>query len=110
MLLRGTLDNEWSPKLKIVTDSLNNTPIKKLGWLRPNDITTEADSVLVDSEKRKHHIIINKEPDYLTQQQNEENYADSLKVGDFVYKDFTTKLFDKSFDVSVRNKCLETTF
>jgi len=62
MLLRGTLDNEWSSQLKVVTNSFNNTPIKKLGWLRPNDIKSEADSAFVDFEKKSMKLLSLKSP------------------------------------------------
>jgi len=87
--------------LEIVTNSYNNTPIQRLGWLKPNDIVSPASSVQVDEAKRQHHIPILKEPTYKEQQENTNNYAGDLKVNDYVYKDFDSKLFDKSFDVSV---------
>jgi len=34
MLLRSTLSQEWVDALKIATDSYNNTPIERLGWLK----------------------------------------------------------------------------
>jgi len=102
MLLRGTLDTNWVSALKIVTESLNNTPIQRLGWLKPNDVRSEADSVAVDKAKEEHNIPIIKEPNYQTQRSNSENYKGDLKVSDYVYKQFDSKLFDKSFDVSVR--------
>ncbi|MBM3938800.1 MAG: hypothetical protein FJ333_09150 [Sphingomonadales bacterium] len=102
MLLRGTLSQNWVKALKIVTHSLNDTPLQRLGWLKPNDINSEVDSVHVDQAKKTFGIDIYKEPNYIEQRQNEESYKSDLNVGDFVYKQFETKLFDKSFDVSVK--------
>jgi len=100
-LLRGTLSQNWVDGLRLVTKSLNETPLKRLGWLTPNDITSEVGSVLVDRAKKLHHLPIEKEPTFQQQQENTENYSGDLSVGDYVYKDFDAKLFDKSFDVSV---------
>jgi len=72
-----------------------------VGWLKPNDITNEASSVLVDKAKKSHHIEVIKQPTYQEQKLNSERYSGDLKVGDYVYKQFDSKLFDKSFDVSV---------
>ena len=103
MLLRGTLNQDWVKVLPKVTNSLNNTPLKKLGWLTPNSINSEIDSVRVKKAKKSFNIISYSEPDFETQQQNQKTYEQSkaLQVNSFVYLDFDEKLFDKSFDVSV---------
>lgn len=100
MLLRGTLSKNWVAVLKKVTDAYNNTPLQRLGWLKPNQITSEASSALVDRAKHQNNIAILKEPTFQEQNLNKEEIQD-LKVDDYVYKDFEFKLFDKSFDVSV---------
>ena len=95
------MTQKWVPALKIVTQSYNNTPIEGLGWLKPNDINSEADSVLIDQAKIRNKITIEKEPTYSEQKLNQSQYSGQLKVSDYVYKQFDSKLFDKSFDVSV---------
>ena len=50
-LLRGTLSQDWLKFLPKVVDSLNHTPIKKLGGLTPNSIHSESDSVLVSAAR-----------------------------------------------------------
>ena len=102
MLLRSTLSNEWSLKIAQVTQNLNNTPLKRLGWKTPNSIHNEADSVAVDNAKKLHNIPIISLPSYQEQKANHESYKNDLKVGDYVYVDFDEKMFDKSFDVSVK--------
>lgn len=99
--LRGILSQDWVKQLRNVTESLNKTPIHRLGYLRPIDITSEESSVLVEEAKKHHNIEIHREPNYLEQINNLKNYHGELKVGDYVYKDFDASLFDKSFDVSV---------
>jgi len=102
------MTQDWVEKLVNVTNSLNQTPIKKLGFLKPNDIISEESSVFVDEEKKRHHIEILKEPTYKEQIQNTDAYNGDLKVLDYVYSDFDAKLFDKSFDVSVKYEvCLK---
>ena len=109
MLLRGTLSQNWIQHLPEVVKSLNNTPLKKLGWKKPNDIHSESDSVMVSVARDKANIKTYSEPDFQTQRLNQKLYEQSknrLQVNDYVYLDFDGKLFDKSFDVSVRRKKL----
>lgn len=60
------------------------------------------DSVIVDKAKNEHNVPILKEPTYNEQKSNSAQYQGDLQVGDYVYKQFDAKLFDKSFDVSVK--------
>lgn len=101
MLLRGTLSQKWVAALNNVVKSLNNTPIKRLGWLRPIDIQSEVGSAFVDQAKRDNNVPILKEATYVEHRHNITSYSGDLKVLDYVYKDFDKKIFDKSFDVSV---------
>jgi len=102
MTLRGTLSQKWAKILLKVADQLNNTPLKRLGWLSPASINSIQDSVKVNEAKTQHNIPIYKEPTYSQQRQNQTNYKGDLLVGDYVYLDFDQHLFDKSFDVSVK--------
>ena len=95
------MKHSWVKFLPNVVESLNNTPLKRLGWLTPNAIHNEASSVFVRNAKKTHNILEENLPTYKQQKQNEENYSGDLKKGDYVYVDFVEKLFDKSFDVSV---------
>ena len=107
MTLRGTLNQNWVQVLEQVVINLNNTPIKKLGYLKPNMIKNESDSVLVREAKTALKVKTFKEPDYKTQQENQIKFQSSkseLQKGNFCYVDFDEKLFDKSFDVVVSLK------
>ena len=104
MLLRSELSRKWVENLPIVVESFNSTPLKNLGYLRPNDIQSELDSVLVDMKKSEQNISTFKEPTFSEQIKNQENYQkdnSKLQAGDYVYLNFNEKLFDKSFDVQV---------
>jgi hypothetical protein len=106
LMLRSGLSKDWVKYLPNVVNSYNSTPLKKLGFLRPNDIRTEFDSVLIDIEKKKNNISTFQEPSVKDQIQNQKTYeknSNKLQIGDFVYFNFNKKLFDKSFDVQVRN-------
>jgi hypothetical protein len=110
MLLRGILNQNWVSYLKVVVDSLNKTPIKKLGWLPPNIVNSEKDSVLIQEAQRAHHIIPYEEPNFVDQRRNQELYEKDkrlLQVNDYVYLDFDEKLFDKSFDIAVSHENFE---
>jgi hypothetical protein len=104
MLLRGILSHDWVNYLSQVTQSLNNTPTQHLGWLKPNSITAESDSVKVQKAQEANHVKVYIEPNFDIQRQNQQNYENNkntLQVNDYVYLNFEEKLFDKSFDVAV---------
>jgi hypothetical protein len=104
MLLRAKLSQNWVKYLKIVVNAHNETPIKKLGWMKPNQIHTEFDSTLVDIEKKKHNIETYREPDFDTQKLLQETHIKNnkkLQVNDYVYLDLKENLFDKSYDIQV---------
>lgn len=81
--MRDTLNPDWIKPLEIVTKSYNNTPIKRLGWLRPNDVTSPASSVEVDEAKKSHNVAILKEPTYNEQREKSNSYDGDLKVNDY---------------------------
>ena len=105
-MLRSELSRDWIHYLPIVTNSLNNSPIESLGFLKPNDIRTEADSARVDQALQLNGIPSKETlPTFQEQNENQEKYAKSkknLQPGMFCYLTFDEKLFDKSFDVAVR--------
>jgi len=104
MLLRSSLSENWVKFLPIVINNLNNLPLQKLGYLKPKDIQSEKSSVEVDKAKLQHHIEIYKQPNIFEQDLNKKldlKSAKSLKVGDYVFKQFDTKLFDKKYNIAV---------
>lgn len=100
-MLRGSLSQNWSTLLKKVAEDYNSTPLKKIGWLKPNDINNISDSVKVHENIKKSNISVYREPLYDQQIKNVAAYdkATNLKVGDYVYLDFGENIFGKSFDV-----------
>ena len=106
LILRSQLSHRWVHFLSNVAASLNDTPLKRLGWLTPNSIHNEAATVFVKEAQTKNNIEAKKTPTYSQMQSNLKNYKDDLQINDFVYLDFNEKLFDKSFDVSVRKTWL----
>ena len=104
MLLRSQLSENWVKYLPIVVDGLNKTPIKKLGYLMPNSIGSESDSVVVDFRKKSNNLP--KLPTFSIQETNKNIYQRNkshLQPGDFCYKFYDEKLFDKKYNISVRN-------
>ena len=105
MLLRGTLSRNWPAHIQQICDDFNNTPIKRLGWLKPAEINSLADSIKVTEAKKAHNIPILKEPSFEEQQVNQKNYElnkTNIQEGSYILLDFKeTPLFDKSFDTSV---------
>lgn len=106
MMLRSELSKNWIHYLPIVTNSLNNSPLESLGFLKPSDIRTEADSVKVDEALRKNGISPKESlPTFQEQNENQKNYEQNkknLQTGMYCYLSFDEKLFDKSFDIAVR--------
>jgi hypothetical protein len=103
-LLRGTLSHDWVSNLEKIVISMNSTPLERLGYLMPNDINSEIDSTFVKKAREKHGIVVFSEPTFDQQQKNQKNAekSNNFPIGSFVYLDFDEKLFDKSYDISVR--------
>lgn len=100
-ILRGNLSQDWPSVIEKVAEDHNNTPQKKLGNLKPNDINNSFDSVIVSAAK-KH--VINLDPTFKEQEKNQikyESQSKNLQENDYVYVDFKQSLFNKSFDVQV---------
>lgn len=105
-MLRGSLSQDWSNVITKVAEDYNNTPLKKLGWLKPNDIKTVYDSMLVNSNRKNYNQNIYREPNYKKQIDNQklfESNTNAIKVGSFVYLDFGENIFAKAFDVQVKH-------
>jgi hypothetical protein len=82
--LRGTLNKNWVLALEKVVTDMNNTQLKRIGYLTPNQINSEIDSAIVRSEQKKHNIIPNNEPNWQTQLQNQEEYksnSTNIQIG-----------------------------
>jgi hypothetical protein len=105
MLLRGTLLHDWVSEIESVVKNYNATPIKKLGWLKPNTIRSEIDSVRVEAAQNENKIHSFREPNFEEQIENQRQYemdSKNLQVGQYVYLDFNEEMFSKSFDVQVK--------
>ena len=106
MTLRGTLNKNWVIVLEQIVNDMNNTPIKKLGFLKPNQINSEIDSVFVQNAQNKLNIKKYKDDNWQIQQKNDQTYKTDLsniQTGDYVYCDLNEKIFDKSYNVSVNS-------
>jgi hypothetical protein len=102
-LLRGTLSHDWVSNLEKIVISMNSTPLKRLGYLMPDDINFEIDSVFVKESKENNGVLTYSEPDFHTQEANQKNAlkSNNFTINSYVYLDFDEKLFDKSYDISV---------
>lgn len=104
MTCRSELSKDWVKFLPIVTEAFNNTPLKKLGFLKPSDIQSETDSVRVNAALKEHGL---KQPVLPTFQEQNKNQAEyeanpkNIQVNTHCYLNFEEKLFDKAYDVSV---------
>jgi hypothetical protein len=102
MMLRAQLSHDWVANVKIAVDSYNETPLKKLGWIKPSAITSKFDSLKVQDAQKAHNMNVYKEPNFKEQLKKlKQLQANKIKIGDFVYLTFDEKLFDKSYDVQV---------
>jgi hypothetical protein len=82
---------------------MNSTPLKRLGYLMPDDINFEIDSVFVKESKENNGILTYSEPDFHQLEANQKNVLkdNDFAINSYVYLDFEEKLFDKSYDISV---------
>ena len=107
--MRSSLSHNWVSAVPKVVKSLNATPLKKLGYLTPDSITSEASSVFVDEALKKNNLEVLKEPTYQEQLKNQLNYkvqseknSKLLQKDDYVYINLKSSgAFDKGFDVLV---------
>lgn len=105
MLLRSQLSQNWVKYIQIIVNQYNDTPLKKLGFLKPNDIKSDRDTVSVTLSRKLNGIEAYRQPDFKTQAENVERYQNNLKnlkVGDFCYKFYNEQMFDKKYNISVR--------
>lgn len=105
-LMRGTLDKNWPELLNKVVNDYNNTPLKKIGYLKPNDINSVFDSPKVRNALKSHNLELKDEPDYKIQRKNQDLYEKNtkkslIKKGDYVFVNFQESKFDKGFDYQV---------
>lgn len=78
--------------------------LKKLGFLRPEDIKDESSSVLVDKALKSHDLKIPKDTTFDQQAQNQREYEAKkgvLQKGMYVMLLAKETPFDKSFDIAV---------
>ena len=104
MTLRSELSKNWPHYLPIITKSLNDGPVASLGFLKPSDIKSEADSAKVDEALKSHHLTKRVLPTFQEQNENQQRYEANKKnilPNSYCYLNFDEKLFDKSFHVSV---------
>ena len=104
MILRSKLSKDWPHYLPIVTNSFNNTPLKKIGFLKPCDIQREADNIKVENALKSHGLKPLALPTFQEQNKNQEKYeakSKNIQVNTYCYLDFGENVFDKAYDVSV---------
>ena len=105
MTLWSELSKNWPHYLPIITKSLNDTPVESLGFLKPSDIKSELDSVKVDEALKLHGLNKRNLPTFQEQNENQQRYEENPKnilPDSYCYLTFDEKLFDKSFNVSVK--------
>lgn len=106
MCMRSKLSQHWSKYLPDIVKSLNERPLKRLGYLRPCDINSPLDVVKVQEARKKNNIKVYEEPDWKTQVENQKKYESSsnpFQKGTFVYADEPERPFKKSFHFQVRD-------
>ena len=104
-MMREKMDDKWPNYLQKVVNGLNEIPRKKLGFVAPSEINSLADGAKVYQARQNVGVKVYKEPDFHTQNANQEYYENSLskfQIGTFVYLDNKTSSFTKSFDTQVR--------
>ena len=96
-LLRTLGKDKWVEYLGQVVKNLNLTPNNAIGGVKPSEINSPVDDVKIDAAAKPWQP-----PPVAKLRSNDEKYkanVKNLQVGDHVYADFESKLFDKSFDL-----------
>ncbi len=104
-LLRGTRSKDWPSVLEKIIDDYNNTPLKKIGFLKPIEINSKFDSKKIRDALKLHNLKLRDEPNYDELKQNQYSFptikGEKLQLGDYVHVNFPESKFGKSFDYHV---------
>ena len=104
MMMRSEVSSDWPKFLPLVVEALNEKPLQLLGNIAPVQINSELDDVKVRNAQQENNVVTYKEPDWKEQNSSQENYASSgnpFQIGQHVYLDAKTEIFDKSFFAQV---------
>jgi hypothetical protein len=102
-LMRSQKTRDWVGLLPTAVKLLNARPVKKIGNLAPQEITSMLDDVKVQRALEESCQEPHAEPNLKEQAENQKNYIEkgTYKPGSFVFLDKKEKTFSKSFDVKV---------
>lgn len=103
-LLRGTLSQDWPSYIEKIVNDYNNTPLKKIGFLKPNEINSVFDSKKIRDALYSQGIDQPNQPTYKDLQASQQNYEQNkndVQKDDYVYVNFPDSKFGKSFDYQV---------
>ncbi len=90
------MTKNWPRYINKVVTAINKSPNSAIGGLRPYDIQSPEDGVLIDER-----IGVKEDVPVAEQIANQRRYEQDkskLQVGNYVYLDFKPKALDKSFD------------
>ena len=106
--MRSSLSHNWVSALPKIVKALNATPLKKLGFLSPDSVTSEESSVFVDEALKRNNLEVLKEPTFQEQIRNQKEYDEQSKTNpkllkklDYVFVDLKSGSFDKGYDILV---------
>ena len=102
--MRSEVSTDWPQFLPLVVDSLNKKHIKQLGNISPSEINSDLDDVKIRDAQKLNNVAVYQEPSWKQQNMNQENFSSSgnaFQVGQHVYMDKKTEVFDKSFFAQV---------
>ena len=106
MMMRSEVSTDWPKFLPLVVDALNKKPIKFLGNVSPIEINSQLDDVKIRDAQKTNDVTVYKEPTWQQQNFSQENYptsGNSFQIGQHVYLDRKTEVFDKSFFAQVNS-------
>ena len=95
-LMRILLTKDWPKYLSYIVRSLNNTPNKAIGGLKPSAIQSRKDTPLID-----HRIGFHPDTSFEIQAEQQKKYeenATKLQVGSYVYVNYPATALEKSFN------------
>ena len=106
LILQSEQTKNWPKYLKTVAKHLNETPVPKLGDVRPIDINSFLDDYKIREAQKEHFVTPVTAPTFKERRQNEKKYNSAvnvLKLGDLVYLDQKETAFTKQYNKKVSN-------
>lgn len=100
MMMEELNTSNWPALLVKVVEQLNNRPVEKLGGIKPKNINSFYDDVIVREAQKEKKVNVYEQPTYDQQEANQTEYEKKrslMQAGTFVYLQNKKATFQKSY-------------